>query len=278
MGPEINESPTQGEDLIDLFAAIQEVLGRGEPAALCTVVKAQGSTPRGTGAKMLVRVDGTTLGTVGGGAVEADTTRQALEALHQGTSRLVDYTLRDEDKDPGICGGQATVFIDVLAPAPTLLIVGAGHIGQVLAQMGRLQGYRAVVCDDRAEYANREVLPGADRILVGSMPDVLNKVTITANTYVVIVTRGHKHDEAALSYLLDKKAGYLGMIGSKRKVQTVFEHLRAAGVADEQLAQVHAPIGLRIGAQTPAEIALCILAEILLVRRGGDGRPLSAAT
>jgi len=266
-----------------LLAAIQEALAHGEPVALCTVVQAEGSTPRGPGAKMLVRADGTTLGSVGGGAVEADVTRQALEILRGGASRLADYTLRDEG-DPGICGGQVTVFIDALAPAPTLLIVGAGHVGQMVAQMGRLQGYRVVVCDDRAEYANPETLPAADRILVGPLPDVLADVPITSDTCAVIVTRGHKDDEAALGYLLDKGAGYLGMIGSTRKVQTVFEHLRAAGATEEQLARVHAPIGLRIGAQTPAEIALCILAEILLVRRSGDptrprldGQPLNTS-
>jgi xanthine dehydrogenase accessory factor len=268
-------------EIQSLFAEIEDALARGEPAALCTVVKAEGSTPREAGAKMLVRADGSTLGTVGGGTVEADVTRQAVEAIQQGASRLTDYTLHDPG-DPGICGGQVTVFIDVLTPAPTLLVVGAGHVGQMVAQMGRLQSYRVVVCDDRAEYANPEIVPAADRILVGPLPDVLAEVSITPNTYVVIVTRGHKDDEAALGYLLDKGAGYLGMIGSTRKVRTVFEHLRAAGATDEQLARVHAPIGLRIGAETPAEIALCILAEILQVRRGGDtvrpgldGRPLS---
>lgn len=275
----VSKPPAREESLSGLFAAIQEALTRGEPVALCTVVQAEGGAPRGPGAKMLVRADGTALGTVGGGAMEGDVTQQALEALRQGIPRLADYTLRDED-DPGICGGQATVFIDVLEPAPTLLIVGAGHIGQMLAQLGRLQGYRVVVCDDRAEYANSETLPAADRILVGPLPNVLTDVTITTNTCVIVVTRGHKDDETALGYLLglDEQPGYLGMIGSTRKVRTVFEHLRAAGATEEQLAQVHAPIGLRIGAQTPAEIALCILAEILLVRRGGDGQPLSATS
>lgn len=270
----VSKPPAREESLGGLFAAIQEALTRGEPVALCTVVKAEGGAPRGPGAKMLVCADGATLGTVGGGAMEADVARQALEALRQNAPCLTDYTLRDEG-DPGICGGQASVFIDVLTPAPTLLILGAGHIGQMLAQMGRLQGYRVVVCDDRAEYANPETLPTADRILVGSLPDVLTDVAITPNTCAVIVTRGHKDDEAALGYLLDKGAGYLGMIGSTRKVRTVFEHLRAAGVPQEQLARVRAPIGLRIGAQTPAEIALCILAEILQVRRGGDAQSLS---
>jgi xanthine dehydrogenase accessory factor len=271
----VSKPPARGESLRGLFAAIQEALAHGEPVALCTVVKAEGGAPREPGAKMLVCADGTTLGTVGGGAMEADVARQALEALRQNASCLADYTLRDEGADPGICGGQASIFIDVLTPAPTLLIVGAGHIGQMLAQMGRLQGYRIAVCDDRAEYANPETLPAADRILAGPLPEVLTDIAITPHTYVVIVTRGHKDDEAALGYLLDKGAGYLGMIGSTRKVRTVFEHLRAAGATEEQLARVRAPIGLRIGAQTPAEIALCILAEILQVRRGGDAQSLS---
>ncbi|MBU0493528.1 MAG: XdhC/CoxI family protein [Chloroflexi bacterium] len=265
----VSKPPVREETLPALLAAIQEALAQGEPVALCTVVRAEGSTPRGPGAKMVVRADGSTLGTVGGGAVEAGVTQQAMEALRHGITSLADYTLRDEG-DPGICGGQVAVFIDVLAPAPTLLILGAGHVGQMLAQMGRLQGYRVVVCDDRAEYANPETIPAADRILVGPLPDMLDDVPITPNTHAIIVTRGHQDDEAALAYLLDKGAGYLGMIGSRRKVQTVFDHLHAAGATDEQLALVHAPIGLRIGAQTPAEIALCILAEILLVRRAGD--------
>jgi len=264
-----------------LFEGITQALREGRPVALATVVQARGSTPREAGAKMVVFADGTILGTVGGGAMEAQVIAAAREALAAGESRLLHFTLRegaDEgSEEPGICGGDADVFIDVMLPQPTLLIAGAGHIAVPLARLGDILGFRVVVVDDRADFATPERFPTAGQLRVGDIATELSKVDINNQTYVVIITRGHAYDEAALRAVVNSPAAYIGMIGSRRKVATVFSHLREAGVSEEALARVHAPIGLDIGAETPEEIAVSIAAEIILVRRGGSGRTMREA-
>ncbi len=164
-------------------------------------------------------------------------------------------------------GQGLAVFVEVLAPPPELLIVGAGHIALPLAQMGKLLDFEVTVLDDRAAFASRERFPGADTVLVGAIDGVLAGRPIGRDTYLVLVTRGHQHDEAALRAVIASDAAYIGMIGSRRRVKEVFRHLAAAGVASDLIARVHAPIGLRIGAQTPSEIAVAIAAELVQVRR-----------
>jgi xanthine dehydrogenase accessory factor len=258
-----------------IYQAAASAVERGEAVALATIVRVAGSTPRGVGTKMLIRADGTGEGTVGGGELEARVVAVAREALRAGEPRLVSFTLHDtEAGDAAICGGQADVFIDVLLPHPTLLIVGAGHVAVPVARLGTLLGFRTVVLDDRAEFASKERFPRAGELIVGDIPVELAQFSVNAQTHVVIVTRGHAHDEAALRAVLDSPAAYIGMIGSRRKVRTVFDHLRAAGVSEDALARVRAPIGLDIGAETPAEIAVSIMAEIVMLHRGGRGDPL----
>ncbi|HIP97473.1 MAG TPA: hypothetical protein EYH32_09710 [Anaerolineae bacterium] len=259
-----------------IYQAAASAVERGEAVALATIVRVAGSTPRGVGTKMLIHADGTIEGTIGGGALEARVIAAAREALYKGEPRLVSFTLRDAGAgDPGICGGEADVFIDVLVSHPTLLIVGAGHVAVPVAELGALLGFRTVVLDDRAEFANAERFPRADELIVGDVPTELARFPVNAQTHVVIVTRGHAQDEAALQAVLDSPAAYIGMIGSRRKVRTVFDHLRAVGVSGDALARVRAPIGLDIGAETPAEIAVSIVAEIVMLRRGGRGGPLA---
>ncbi|MCD6553996.1 MAG: XdhC family protein [Anaerolineae bacterium] len=259
----------------NVYRVAASAVERGEAVALATIVRVAGSTPRGVGTKMLIRADGATEGTIGGGELEARVVTAAREALRTGEPRLVSFTLHDaEVGDPGICGGEADVFIDVLLPHPTLLIVGAGHVAVPVAEIGALLGFRTVVLDDRAEFANEERFPRADELIVGDIPAELSRLPVNAQTHVVIVTRGHAQDEAALQAVLDSPAAYVGMIGSRRKVRTVFDHLRAAGVSEDALARVRAPIGLDIGAETPAEIAVSIMAEIVMLHRGGRGAPL----
>ncbi len=259
----------------NIYQAAASAVERGEAVALATIVRVAGATPRGVGTKMLVYADGATEGTIGGGALEARVIAEAQEALRAGEPRLLNFALRDtEAGDPGICGGEADVFIDVLLPHPTLLVVGAGHVAVPVAELGPLLGFRTVVLDDRAEFVTRERFPRADELLVGDIPAELARFPINRQTHIVIVTRGHAHDEAALQAVLDSPAFYIGMIGSRRKVRTVFDNLRAAGASEEALSRVRAPIGLDIGAETPEEIALSIMAEIVMLRRGGQGEPL----
>jgi xanthine dehydrogenase accessory factor len=175
----------------------------------------------------------------------------------------------------GVCGGEARVFIEVLQLRSTLLIAGGGHVSQPLAELGHLLGFHTVVVDDRPEFAECTRFPHADELLAIPFDQLVQRVKVTPQTYAVIVTRGHQHDLLVLRQLVDTPAAYVGMIGSRKKVRTVFDHLLGEGVPAEKLARVHAPIGLRTGGQTPAEIALSILAEIVLVQHGGTGEPLS---
>lgn len=256
--------------MANLFRLVADAMERGQTLALAVLVRAEGSTPREVGTRMVVYPDGRTAGTIGGGAMEAEVIRQAVEAIAQGASRLVHYELRDPTSgDLGICGGEADVYIDVAISRPTLAIAGAGHVAMPVAEIGHMCGFRVVVLDDRPEMASAERFPHAAERIVGDIGETMQGLSITPNTYIVIVTRGHAHDETALRAVIDSAAAYVGMIGSRRKVRTIFDHLLADGVSKEQIQRVRAPIGLNIGAQTPAEIAVSILAEIVMLRQKG---------
>jgi xanthine dehydrogenase accessory factor len=260
---------------MNLYAELSEALSSDEPVALATVVQATGSTPREAGAKMLVYADGRTRGTIGGGKMEALAIRDAQSAIERGTSGLYHYALQDAQAgDAGICGGQVDVFIDVVAAPPTLVVAGAGHVAMPVAEIGRLCGFRTVVVDDRADMASAERFPHAERRIAPDLVGALDELTITPQTYIVIVTRGHALDEGALRAVIASPAAYIGMIGSRRKVNATFERLRAQGIEEALLSRVRSPIGLDIGAQTPAEIAVSIMSEIILLRRGGSGQPM----
>jgi xanthine dehydrogenase accessory factor len=259
-----------------VYEAILQAIREGLPACVLTVIEVRGSTPREVGAKMLLRADGSTVGTIGGGALEAAAIADGKAALSTGASSVATYSIRgQDDTDLGVCGGEAHVFVEVLGLKPTLLVAGGGHVAQPLTEFAHLLGFRTVVVDDRADVATAERFPHVDQLIVTPFERLLEKVSVTPQSYVVIVTRGHEHDELVLRQILSTPAVYVGMIGSRVKVRTVFERLLAGGVPTEELLQVHAPVGLRIGGQTPAEIALSILAEIVLVRHGGSGEPLS---
>jgi xanthine dehydrogenase accessory factor len=293
----------------------------GRPAAFCAVVKTTGSTPQVPGAAMLVRSDFTTLGTLGGGCVEAEVRKAAFQLLQQGRSALLEFDL-DHDygwDDALICGGkmsiavmpitratdlqpfrQAVAFARKREPAqvpivvnpdpkgdregaepaverrayhlhlevpPTLLIAGAGHVGQALARLAVELDFYVIVIDDRADFAAPDRFPAGVECRVGNIAGMLRDYPIDGGCYVVIVTRGHQHDAEALEAVIRRPAGYIGMIGSKRKSGLILRDLAQAGVAAEQIERVHTPIGLPIGSLTVNEIAISILAELVQVRR-----------
>ena len=261
-----------------IYEAIAEAVRRREAVALATIVQTRGPTPRRVGTKMLIRTDGTSIGTVGGGALEAAIIEAAQEVLSRGKSRLVHYGLRADkhEEDLGVCGGDLEVFIDVITPQLTLLLIGAGHVAMPLARLAHLLGFRTVIFDDRAEYANRERFPQAEEIVVEDLEVGLRALDITPNTWIVIASPSHESDATALQAVVESSAAYIGLLGSRRKVSLVFKALREAGVGEEQLARVYAPVGLDLGAETLEEIALSIMAEIIMLRQGGKGQPLSA--
>jgi xanthine dehydrogenase accessory factor len=285
----------------------------GEAVVLCTVVSTRGSTPQRAGARMLVTADGRTIGTLGGGCVEAEVRRRATEMLAQKRSQLMEFRLdHDYGWDDGlICGGimdifmqsigpgeqepfarilgaierdapaQVTLvyeqsgeqkqFVEELRPGARLIIAGAGHVAQALAEVAGRLDFRITVIDDRADFASESRFPTAQRI-VGDIEEELRRCPIDRDTYVVIVTRGHNRDGAALAAVIERPARYVGLIGSKRKIKTIFDDLHGQGISIDHLKRVHAPVGLDIGAVSVPEIAVSIAAELVAVRREQGGK------
>lgn len=242
----------------------------GETVALVTVIEAKGSTPRETGAKMLVNFNGLVSGTIGGGVLENKAIEEAKRAIKNGEGCVLSYRLSKEEAsldEWAICGGDVKIFIDILQPKEELLIFGAGHIALCVSKLAKTIGFKVTVIDDRQEFASKERFPEADEIITDSLESFFGKIKITPSIYIVIVTRGHLQDQKVLSHAIKSNAAYIGMIGSRKKNETVFRHLTEQGVTAQELKKVHAPIGIDIGAQTPEEIAVSIVAEIIQVKR-----------
>jgi len=254
----------------EVFAALTAALERGEAAALVTIVATHGSTPQRVGAKMLVFSDGRTVGTIGGGCYENDAFWKAREAIGSRTPQLVKYELSDDfAQETGlICGGQMDVYIEPIEPSPELYVVGAGHVGFHLARLANDAGFRVHVIDDREKFANRDRFPTAVEVVVDDISAWVAQTSLPAHAYAVIVTRGHTNDLEALRALAPRDLRYLGLIGSRAKVARIYDQLAADGMPAAQLERVHAPIGLDIGAVTPQEIAVSILAELIAVKHG----------
>jgi xanthine dehydrogenase accessory factor len=254
----------------EVFAAVADALERGEPAALVTIVATHGSTPQRVGAKMLVFGDGRMVGTIGGGCYENDAFWKAREAITARKPQLVHYELSDDfAQETGlICGGQMDVYIEPIEPSPELYVIGAGHVGTHLARLAQEVGFHVHVVDDREKFANRERFPAATEVLAEDIPGWIARTSLAPHAYVVIVTRGHTNDLEALRALAPRDLRYLGLIGSRAKVARIYDALTADGMPAEHLKKVHAPIGLDIGAVTPQEIAVSILAELIAVKHG----------
>jgi xanthine dehydrogenase accessory factor len=256
----------------EVLEAALEAEASGEKAALVTVVATEGSTPQKAGARMLVYADGRIVGTIGGGCLEAEMSWRARDAIEAGRPRLAAYDLTPEQagEDGLVCGGRMQVFIEPIEGTPVLCLFGAGHVAQPLARLAKACGFRVELVDDRVKFANAERFPEADRIVVDGFAAAAGRLTLGPRSYVVVVTRGHKGDAEALEAALARSPRYVGLLGSRPKVVHIFAALAERGVSREALARVHAPLGLEIGAQTPDEIAVSIMAEMIAVRRGLD--------
>jgi xanthine dehydrogenase accessory factor len=249
----------------DIYAELMRLSAAGEQAALATIISAEGSTPREEGAKMLVRADGSIMGTVGGGAVEKAVIKESLEVIRRGRAKKLEYKLAAGGELGMICGGDTEVFIEPITAAPSLFV-----FAMPLVKMAAIVGFKITVIDERPDFASAERFPDAAKVLAEDIPLACGRLKIDKGSYIVIVTHGHKGDEMALEGALKTPARYIGMIGSKEKNKAVFAHLLAKGFTQEDLARVHAPIGIRIKAQTPEEIAVSILAEIIGVKHSAD--------
>jgi xanthine dehydrogenase accessory factor len=258
-----------------IYQALSEIEKNNESAALCTVTSSKGSTPRHVGSKMLVYPDGKFIGTVGGGDLEHRVLDEAWMALGDGEPRVLHYNMVDPSRgDVGVCGGQVEVFVEPIFPPPLVIVIGAGHVGKAVVHLAKWLGFRVAVSDDRAEFCNPETTPGADAYYPVTMDKLPQQIKIDKRTAIILTTRGSSVDAAGLSPLLDSPASYIGVIGSKRRWTETVKALKKKGVNAAKIAKVHSPIGLELQAETPEEIAVSIMAEVLMIRDKGTGKPM----
>lgn len=259
-----------------IFEALTNLKNENQAAALCTVIHSEGSTPRHVGSKMLVYEDGRFIGSIGGGELEHRVLDEAWIAIAEGKPRRLHYNMVDPQRgDPGVCGGTVEIFVEPILPPPLLVVVGGGHVGKAVAHLAKWLGFRVAVSDDRPEFCTPEAVPDADAFYPCPLSHLPKQLPITRNTYLVLTTRGSSIDVEGLPALLETPAAYIGVIGSKRRWLTTVNALREKGISEEKLARVRSPMGLEIHAETPEEIAISILAEIILLRRGGSGQPMA---
>lgn len=258
-----------------IYNEIQSSLKRGERVAIATVVKTAGAAPCGVGSKMLVRADGTASGSFAGPKTDGKVTQEALHAIRDGHSYLTHIHLDpDQGEAVGSCGATLEVFFEVLRPEPRLIIAGAGYVAQALARLAAALDFRIVVVDDRRDLADPIVFDEKVQLTFGDIPQTIHELEPDESSWIVIVTRGHHLDKDALQAALETNATYVGMIGSPSKVKRIFKDLLKEGFSLERLEQVHAPIGLDLGAETPDEIALSIAAEMVMIRKKATGASL----
>ncbi len=258
-----------------IIQTLAELEAAHKPAALCTVIRTSGSTPRHSCSKMLVYPDGHIVGTVGGGELENRVRKEALLTLKDGKSRILSYNMTDPSRgDVGVCGGQVEVFVEPLLPPPMVVVIGGGHVGKAVAHLAKWLGFRVAISDDRPEFCTPEANPDGDEFYPCSMSELPLRLSITPNTYLILTTRGNSVDIPGLPALLETPSGYIGVIGSKRRWSETIKGLNQLGISDDILKRVHSPIGLGIGAETPEEIAVSIMAEVLMVQGGGSGQQM----
>jgi xanthine dehydrogenase accessory factor len=247
-----------------IYQAIVDLETSNGAAALCTIIRSRGSTPRHVSSKMLVYPDGHILGTVGGGEVENRVIKEALRSIDDKTTRLLEYNMADPKRgDPGVCGGQLEIYVEPILPKPIVLVVGVGHVGKAVAHLAKWLGFVVAVCDDRPDFCNPTAVPEADEFYPIPLEELSGQLKINPWTYIVLTTRGMDVDVKGLPSLLDSKAGYIGVIGSQKRWAETSKNLVDAGIPANKLEQVHSPIGLDINAETPEEIAVSIMAEII---------------
>jgi len=255
---------------MDIYEEITRLRRAGRKGALATIIQVQGSIPSYESSKILVRDDGSIVGTVGGGCVEAEVWSVAQDVMREEKPRRLHFNLnQNPEYDEGlVCGGSLDIFIEPILATPTLYLFGGGHVSLAVSKVANLAGFETVVIDDREAFANKERFPEAVETHAGPWEEVFPRLQLNEFSYLVIATRGHKGDLACLRWALTTPARYIGMVGSKRKLIEFYKVLEREGVQADRLEQVHSPVGLDIGALTPQEIAVSVVAEMIAVRRG----------
>lgn len=257
---------------MDVYDELVRLRKAGQKCAMATIVQVNGSIPSFESAKMLIREDGSFAGTIGGGCVEAEVWNVAREVIETEKPRHLNFNLgQDAAYDNGlICGGQLNVFIEPVVPAPRAMIFGAGHVSKSISKIAAMAGFETVVVDNREAFANRERFPEANEVYAEEYEDVFPKLNVHPSCYLVIVTRGHRDDMRVLRWAVTTPARYIAMIGSRRKTIAIVHELEKEGFSRSQFEKVFAPMGLEIGAITPEEIAVSVVAEMIAARRAPD--------
>ncbi len=264
---------------MDIFDEIVRLRSLGQKCALATIVQVRGSIPSYESAKLLVREDGSMMGTIGGGCVEAEVWNAAREVIESEKPKHLTFSLgQDAAYDNGlICGGQLNIFVEPIVPQPRAFIFGGGHVSKSISKVATLAGFSTVIVDDREAFANKDRFPEADETYAEEYEAVFPKLAVTSSSYLIIVTRGHRDDMRVLRWAVGTPAKYVAMIGSKRKTISVIHELEKEGFERSAFEKIFAPMGLDIGAESPEEIAIAVVAEMIAVRRapGADWRSLS---
>ena len=261
------------EKNVDIYEEIARLRREGKRAALATIIQVRGSVPSFETAKILIREDGSTVGTVGGGCVENDVWKAARQVMFEERPRRLLFDLTDSSNlEAGlICGGKVEIFIEPILATPTAFIFGAGHISKSISRIATLAGFNTVIIDNRPQYANAERFPEAVEIHSSSFEEAFDRIKANEFSYLVIVTRGHLEDQNVLRWAVQTQARYIGMIGSQFKKKAIFKNLMEEGIAEAQLSRVCSPMGIEIHAILPEEIAVSVVAQMIAVRRAKPG-------
>jgi xanthine dehydrogenase accessory factor len=261
---------------VEIYRRLLQCQEENRSVVLATVIKARGSVPRHEGTKMLIYPNGATYGTIGGGPLEELVIQEAQKALGQSKTSILHYNFVDPERgDPGVCGGEMDIFLEAIHPQPTVIVFGLGHVGKAVVHLAHWCGFRVIAADDRRELARSENFPEADLTICCEPSEISKKMQINHQTYIVLTTRGVPVDAEGLPSLLETPAAYIGVIGSKRRWETTVQQMREMGIKDEQIARITSPIGLEINAETPEEIAISILSEMIMIRRQGTGERMT---
>ncbi|NBI05982.1 XdhC family protein [Senegalia massiliensis] len=259
---------------IEYIEEVKKEIQMNKKVALAIVTDSKGSTPRENGAMMVIKEDESIVGTIGGGKIEYDVLKRAKECLETGESKKYNYELTEKGELGMTCGGQAEIFIKVFNKKDTLLIVGGGHIAQRLYKLGEFLDFKTVVFETRKEIIESDIFPDSVELKTGDITEELNNYPISDNSYIVLVSKGHKDDLKALREVYDSGAKYIGMIGSIRKCKNMMDTLVKEGIERERLKKVFAPIGLDLGGETPEEIAFSIMSQILAVKNESTAKSM----
>jgi xanthine dehydrogenase accessory factor len=262
---------------MQIYEEVLRLKRQGRSSAIATIVECKGSSPQKQGAKMLVRDDGSILGTLGGGCLEQEVIQASLMAMKDGQPVTLPFALTEREGGL-VCGGNVLVYIEPVMLEPLLVVLGAGHVGKTLSKLARFTGFRVTVVDDRLEFANQENIPDAHEIMVRDFDQAFRDLTIGRDSFIVIATRGHNHDLDAVKAALRTEANYIGLLGSRRKKALLHQALKKSGFPPEDIGRVIIPVGVEIGSVTPEEIAVSIMAQIIQRRRDHGASGVSSSS